>query len=285
MRTGTTSLALAAAAVGAAVVLGGAVGVAGATDSRSGDGVGPEVVRATVDSAGLVRSAGRTGSGWVAGTDSVVTNFHVARGGSGDIYVDFSDGERRECWTAAADRDMDLAVLKCETGGRRPVQLRVDVPPPGTPVAVVGYPRGIGPTTTTGVLRPERQRIHAIDVIAVTAEVKPGSSGSPVVGPDGSAMGVITYSQGRAVPAANLAPLLDVADRLPVSKAAAEWTLRLRRVAVVAPVVFLVAWLLRHRYSRPSPALGALGWAGGSAVVVLVLTQVQLALEGPVSFI
>lgn len=268
-----------------ALVAGAGAGVAGASHPQSGDGVGPDVVSATIASAGMVRSAGRTGSGWVAGTDSVVTNFHVARGGSGDIFVDFADGERRECWTATADRDMDLAVLKCETGERRPIPLRVDVPQPGTPVVVVGYPGGNGPRVTTGVLRPERQRIHAIDVIVVTAEVAAGSSGSPVVGSDGSAIGVVTFTRGRAVPAADLAPLLEVADGLPVSKAGAEWRLRLRRVAVVAPVVFLLAWFLRHRYSRTSPALGALGWAGGAAVVVLVLTQVQLALEGPVSFI
>lgn len=273
------------AAVAAAVLLCLATGGVAAREPAADEPVGTEVLDDTVASVGLVRSAGQFGSGWVAGPDSVVTNFHVARGGTGDIYVDFSDGERRECWTATADREMDLAVLKCDTGRRRPLPLRVDVPGPGTPVAVVGYPGGRGPTVTTGVLLPERQQIQGIDVIIVTASVTGGSSGSPAVGPDGAVMGVITFRQGRAVPAAYLAPLLDVADRLPVSKAAAEWQLRFRRCAVVAPLVFAVAWFLGRRWSRPSPVAGAFGWAVGAALVVLALTQVQLAIDGPVSFI
>ena len=86
-------------------------------------GVPEQVTDGVVASVGLVRSAGVFGSGWVVAPGAVVTNEHVARTGTGDIYIDYSDGERVECYTVVSDRDMDLAVLKCDTGDRRPVAL------------------------------------------------------------------------------------------------------------------------------------------------------------------
>lgn len=92
--------------------------VTGAASRVDAEEVPEPVVDRAVGAVGLVRSAGVFGSGWVARSDTVITNLHVAKGGTGDIYMDFSDGERIECYTAVGDRDMDLAVLRCETGER-----------------------------------------------------------------------------------------------------------------------------------------------------------------------
>ena len=86
-------------------------------------GVPAQTVADVTASVGLVRSAGGTGSGWIAAPNTVITNLHVAKAGSGDIYVDFSDGQRVECYSAVANRDMDLAVVRCETGLRAPSTL------------------------------------------------------------------------------------------------------------------------------------------------------------------
>lgn len=246
---------------------------------------GAGVAAAVVPSVGLVRSAGGFGSGWVVGEGSVVTNFHVAKGGSGDIYVEWSDGELVECWTAVAHREKDLAVLKCDTGDRPPLRLARAVPTAGTEVVVVGYPRGEGPTTTTGVLTGERPIIRGVTSIGFTAGIQPGSSGSPVVDDRVRVVGVATWGGGHGVPAEDLEPLVATARRVPVDKARAEWGLRLRRSAVVAPVVAALSWFVARRRGRDRPGRVAARWTVGATVVVLALTQAQFALDGPTSFI
>lgn len=244
----------------------------------------PDVAARTTASVGKVFSAGGTGSGWVAGRGSVVTNHHVARGGSGDIFVRYSDGELVECYTAAGIRELDVAVLRCPTGRREPLPLRRDVAPAGTAVTVVGYPRGVGPTVTTGEVTGERRRVGDIRTIGFTAAIQPGSSGSPVVGPDGHVVGVATFGGGYGVPSTDVEPLVERAAGLPATKAGAEWRLRLRRVALVAPLVLGLAFFLRRRYGKDRPLRGAVWWAVGASVLVLALTQGQFMLVGPTSY-
>ncbi len=258
----------------------------GEIEQPSGHEPVPESVTEHVTrSVGLVRSAGVIGSGWVAGEDTVVTNLHVARAGTTDIYIDFSDGERVECYTVVADRDMDLAVLKCPSGDR-PV---VPVAPPGitagSAVATIGYPGGVGPTVTRGELLPHRDVVRGITTLAYTAATQPGSSGSPVVDAAGRAVGVVTFSGGRGVPIAELVPLLERADGLPATKQGAENRLRLRRSLMALVVVFPVALFVRYRWSRDPVLLGAVRWAIGGAVVALALTQVQFMAAGPTLFL
>ncbi len=181
-------------------------------------GVPEQVTDGVVASVGLVRSAGVFGSGWVVAPGAVVTNEHVARTGTGDIYIDYSDGERVECYTVVSDRDMDLAVLKCDTGGRRPVALG-GTAVPDTPVVAVGYPEGVGPTVTAGRITDERPVVRGIDTVGFTAAIEPGSSGSPVVDPSGRVLAIATFGGGFGVPVDRLRPLVEVAEQYPATKA------------------------------------------------------------------
>ena len=147
-------------------------------------GVPEQVMDGVVASVGLVRSAGVFGSGWVVAPGAVVTNEHVARTGTGDIYIDYSDGERVECYTVVSDRDIDLAVLKCDTGDRRPVALGGDG----------GARHTRGGRRLSGRRGAHRHRrsdhrptpvVRGIDTVGFTAAIEPGSSGSPVVDPSG----------------------------------------------------------------------------------------------------
>ncbi len=236
-------------------------------------------------SVALVRSAGGNGSGWVAAADMVVTNWHVARGGTGDIYVDFADGERQECYTVAGDPDMDLGVLRCPTGDREPFALKTAVPDAGTPVTVIGYPESIGPTTTTGVITGERVEVRGIPTIGFTAEIRPGSSGSPVFDEDRRVRGVATFGGGLGVPSSYVQPLLDTAAGYPLTKEGAEWQLRGRRSAVAALVLLPVGFVVARRRGRSNVLPTMVRLTVGGILAVLALTQLQFALTGPAHLI
>lgn len=248
-----------------------------------------EVPGATIDrvvgAVGLVRSAGVFGSGWVARPDTVITNLHVAKAGSGDVYMDFSDGERIECYTAVADRAMDLAVLRCETGERNRLGVDRAIPPADEPVAVVGYPGGEGPTTTKGVITGDRREVRGIETVGFTAAIAPGSSGSPVFDSRGRVRAVATFGGGLGVPIEALVPLLDAAEGYPATKAGAEWRLRIRRSLVTVFVVGPVVWFLARRRGRNAPGRTAARWTLGAVAATLLLTQAQFAMSGPAHFL
>lgn len=257
-----------------------------AIDPAGSQDVFPEDIIDTVTrSVGLVRSAGVFGSGWIAGRDTVITNLHVAKAGSGDIYVDFSDGQRIECYTAVADRDMDLAVLRCDTGARAPISLDPRIPSAGTPVGVVGYPGGVGPTATTGQITGERVVARGIETVGFTAAIASGSSGSPVFDSKGNVLAVATFSGGLGVPIERLLPLLKAAKRYPATKEAAEWRLRIRRSVIAGVSTLFVAWFFARRYGRNDPWKVAIRWAIFMVFVALALTQLFFAIRGPASFI
>lgn len=243
-----------------------------------------EVTADVTSSVGLVRSAGGFGSGWVAGDGTVVTNEHVARTRTGDIYVDYSDGERVECYTAVSDRAMDLAVLKCPTGSR-PVLELTGPPAPGTAAAAIGYPGGKGPVTTTGVITGDREDIRGIDAMGFTAAIEPGSSGSPVVDPSGRVVTVATFGGGWGVPADAVAPLLEIAEGYPATKSGAEWQLRLRRSLIALFVALPLAGLVARRTGRVHSVRFTIAWSVTAVGVALAVTQVQFMTQGPAHFV
>ena len=199
--------------------------------------------------------------------------------------VDFSDGQRIECYTAVADRDMDLAVLRCDTGARAPISLDPRIPSAGTPVGVVGYPGGVGPTATTGQITGERVVARGIETVGFTAAIASGSSGSPVFDSKGNVLAVATFSGGLGVPIERLLPLLKAAKRYPATKEAAEWRLRIRRSVIAGVSTLVVAWFFARRYGRNDPWKVAIRWAIFMVFVALALTQLFFAIRGPASFI
>lgn len=227
-----------------------------------------------------VRSAGRNGSSWIAAPDTLITNLHVARAGTGDLFVDFADGGTSECYTAAADRDRDLAVIKCETGDRPALEV-ADLVEVGTPVVVVGYPGGEGPKVTTGTVTEVDRPIRDIRTVRYSAATAPGSSGSPVVDSAGRVVAVATFSGGHGVPAADIRTMLADGGGLPTTKAGAEWRLRGLRSAVLAPV-FVAVHLFRRWRRDERPRVGRIARAAAAgALVAFVASQLQFMMAGP----
>ena len=154
-----------------------------------GEQLGPSI-------AGLGRGSGR-GSGVVIGDGRVLTAAHAVRGD--EVALVFADGRREHGELAGVDPDADLAVVAVDTGEAPAVAWpSAGTPPPalGAPVVALANPGGRGLRATLGFVSaadrsfrgPRGRRIEG--AIEHTAPLPRGSSGGPVVGLDGSLVGI-----------------------------------------------------------------------------------------------
>src|SRR5918996_3120809 len=151
------------------------------------DKVGPAVV-------GLGRGWGR-GSGVVIAPGHVLTVAHVLRGD--ELAVTFADGHTAEGRVAGSDPDLDVAVIAVDTGDVAPITWEPgDAPPAGAPVLALANPGGRGLRTTFGLVSapgpgfrgPRGRRVAGS--VEHTAPLPRGSSGGPLVTPDGNLLGL-----------------------------------------------------------------------------------------------
>jgi serine protease Do len=150
-------------------------------------GVGPSVV-------GLGRGWSH-GSGVVIGEGRVLTNAHNLR--RDQVTVVFADGRRATGEVAAADPDLDLAVVEVDTGDSPAVTWEPGDPPAiGAPVLALANPGGRGLRVTLGFVSsegrsfrgPRGRRIGG--AIEHSAPLPRGSSGGPLVDVEGRLLGL-----------------------------------------------------------------------------------------------
>lgn len=131
----------------------------------------------------------------------ILTNLHVVAGAD-RVGVIFADGLEAEAIVIGVQPENDLAVIQAKTlpDDLVPATLRStrDLAP-GDEVVAVGFPFGIGPSATAGVISglgrnyvsPDGK--HALtNLIQFDAAVNPGSSGGPLVTADGEVVGIVT---------------------------------------------------------------------------------------------
>jgi serine protease DegQ len=131
----------------------------------------------------------------------ILTNLHVIA--SADrVEVVFDDGLESEATVIAVRPEHDLAVLQAKTlpDDLVPATLRsTNDLAPGDEVVAVGFPFGIGPSASAGVISglgrefrsPEGQRVLT-NLIQFDAAANPGSSGGPLVTMEGEVIGIVT---------------------------------------------------------------------------------------------
>lgn len=145
-----------------------------------------------------------TGSGVVISErGDILTNLHVIR--STDRWeVIFADGSKSDAILVSMQPENDLAVI-------RPRQQPDDLKPatmastanlmPGDMVVASGFPFGIGPSVSSGVIAglnrefvdPEnKEKPKMTNLIQFDAAVNPGNSGGPLVNRDGEVIGIVT---------------------------------------------------------------------------------------------
>ncbi|MDB5732537.1 MAG: putative trypsin-like serine protease, partial [Variovorax sp.] len=131
----------------------------------------------------------------------ILTNLHVVAGAE-KIRVTFADGLESTATITGAQPENDLAVLQAQTlpDDLIPATMRSTADlRPGDQVAAVGFPFGIGPSVSAGVvsglkrafLSPEGKK-PLVNLIQFDAAANPGNSGGPLINMDGEVVGIVT---------------------------------------------------------------------------------------------
>ena len=131
----------------------------------------------------------------------ILTNLHVVHGAE-RVQVVFADGTESEATVIGLQPENDLAVLQAKTipDDLVPATLRStrDLAM-GDQVIAVGFPFGIGPSVSAGVVSglkreyrsPEGKRLLT-NLIQFDAAANPGNSGGPLATMNGEVVGIVT---------------------------------------------------------------------------------------------
>jgi S1-C subfamily serine protease len=132
---------------------------------------------------------------------TILTNLHVVQGAK-RVTVTFYDGKESEAEFVGAQPDNDLAVIRAKS-------IPDDLPAatlgstahlqPGDEVVAVGFPFGIGPSISAGVVSGLNREFHSAlgqrslkGLIQFDAAANPGNSGGPLVNMSGEVIGIVT---------------------------------------------------------------------------------------------
>jgi S1-C subfamily serine protease len=131
----------------------------------------------------------------------ILTNLHVVAGAE-SIKVTFADGLEAPAKITGAQPENDLAVLQAE---KLPddlipatMQSTADLQP-GDQVVAVGFPFGIGPSVSAGVVSGLKRSFRSPEgkqelgnLIQFDAAANPGNSGGPLINMNGEVLGIVT---------------------------------------------------------------------------------------------
>src|SRR3989440_10400547 len=136
------------------------------------------------------------GSGVIVTNEGhIITNNHVVDQVD-EIEVQLSDGRTKKARLVGSDDQADLAVLKIDNPGVKPLKLAdSDTVQAGDFVLAIGNPFGFEETVTDGIVsskgRPNRADVFS-DLIQTNAAINPGNSGGPLINLSGEVIGINT---------------------------------------------------------------------------------------------
>ena len=123
----------------------------------------------------------------------IITNNHVVDQVD-EIEVQLSDGRTEKARLVGADSTLDLAVLKIDNPGVKPLKLAdSDAVQAGDFVLAIGNPFGLEETVTDGIIsskgRPSRGDMFG-QLLQTNAAINPGNSGGPLINLRGEVVGI-----------------------------------------------------------------------------------------------
>ena len=131
----------------------------------------------------------------------ILTNLHVVAG-SEKIRVTFADGLEAPAVITGVQPENDLAVLQAQKlpDDLIPATMRSTADlMPGDQVAAVGFPFGIGPSVSAGVVSGLKRSFRSPEgkqelgnLIQFDAAANPGNSGGPLINMNGEVLGIVT---------------------------------------------------------------------------------------------
>ena len=170
--------------------------------------ISPSVVRVVAQGKSLKEKDGSESAERSVGTGVVITdkgviltNLHVVQGAE-SINVTFADGLESGAAITGVQPENDLAVLQARKipDDLAAATLRSTAGlAPGDQVVAVGYPFGIGPSASAGVISGLQRRFRSPEgrqemrhLIQFDAAANPGNSGGPLVTMEGEVIGIVT---------------------------------------------------------------------------------------------
>jgi S1-C subfamily serine protease len=131
----------------------------------------------------------------------ILTNLHVVQGGE-RLEITFMDGMTTTAHVTGVKTEDDLAVLQAHKIPDDMIAASMastaDLQP-GDQVVAVGFPFGIGPSVSAGVVSGLKREFKSpesgelmTNLIQFDAAANPGNSGGPLVNADGEVVGIVT---------------------------------------------------------------------------------------------
>ncbi len=169
---------------------------AGATSTAGVKAAAGSIVRVLTDS---TQCGDAEGSGWVVANHRVVTNAHVVAGSQEVVVQREGVGAKLRAQVVAFDPRVDLAILAVPDLDAKPLA-RTGALATGTSTAVAGFPLNgnysVVPATVRGSVEATGRTIYANstvtrEIYVLTAEVRPGNSGGPLLTTSGKVAGTV----------------------------------------------------------------------------------------------
>src|SRR6516225_8723437 len=143
------------------------------------------------------------GSGVIVSPEGyILTNNHVVDGAT-DVRVTLSDKREFEAKIVGTDPKVDIAVLRIDASGLKPITLgdssKVEV---GDTALAIGNPFGVGQTVTRGIISAKGRGNLGIeayeDFIQTDAPINPGNSGGALINDRGELVAINTAIIGES---------------------------------------------------------------------------------------
>jgi serine protease Do len=160
-----------------------------AHEAEDGDGSAPDAARQ--------KSLDVLGSGFIVDPSGIVlTNKHVVKG-SRKLFAQTADGKQFAVKQLSTDQEHDAAVLRLDTKSPLPfVRLgdseKAEI---GDWVLTIGCPLELEQTVSAGIISAKNRSFcskHQARYLQTDAVINPGSSGGPLVGLNGTVIGITT---------------------------------------------------------------------------------------------
>ena len=132
------------------------------------------------------------GSGFfVTNNGDVLTNAHVARGGTKCV-IRTNDGMSHQGQIKAIHNGQDIALLCISSNKYKPLKIYTATPQAGAYAVALGAPLGYTNTVSDGLVSGIRN-IKGYNFLQVSCPISPGSSGGPIVNEQGQVIGMSTF--------------------------------------------------------------------------------------------